>query len=68
MISKDVELRIDNLKDGAVFILNDFLDLTNYENIKKIIQRLINKNKIIKVLDGIYMKPKYSALLNEYLP
>jgi len=35
MISKDVELRIGNLKDGSIFILNDFLDLTNYENIKK---------------------------------
>ena len=68
MISKEVEYRIDNLKDGSIFIINDFIDLTNYENIKKIIQRLINKGVIIKILDGIYMKPKYSTLLNEYLP
>lgn len=68
MISKEVELRIDNYKDGTIFILNDFIDLTNYENIKKIIQRLIAKGSIIKLLDGIYMKPKYSTLLNEYLP
>ena len=31
-------------------------------------QRLTNKGTIVKVLDGIYMKPKYSNLLNEYLP
>ena len=31
-------------------------------------QRLTNKGTIVKVLDGIYMKPKYSILLNEYLP
>ena len=68
MVSKEVELRIDNLKDGSIFILNDFIDITNYENIKKIIQRMINKGIIIKILDGIYMKPKYSSLLNEYLP
>ena len=35
MISKEVECRIDNMKDGSVFIFNDFIDLTNYENIKK---------------------------------
>ena len=68
MVSKEVELIIDNLKDGSIFILNDFIDITNYENIKKIIQRMINKGIIIKILDGIYMKPKYSSLLNEYLP
>ena len=68
MISKEVECRIDNMKDGSVFIFNDFIDLTNYENIKKIMQRLTNKGVIVKVLDGIYMKPKYSILLNEYLP
>ena len=68
MISKEVELKINNLKDGSIFILNDFIDLTNYENIKKIIQRLVKKGVIIKVLDGIYMKPQYSKLLNEYLP
>ena len=68
MISKEVECRIDNMKDGSVFIFNDFIDLTNYENIKKIMQRLTNKGTIVKVLDGIYMKPKYSILLNEYLP
>ena len=68
MISKEVECRIDNMKDGSVFIFNDFIDLTNYENIKKIMQRLTNKGIIVKVLDGIYMKPKYSILLDEYLP
>ena len=68
MISKEVECRIDNMKDGSFFIFNDFIDLTNYENIKKIMQRLTNKGTIVKVLDGIYMKPKYSILLNEYLP
>ena len=68
MVAKEVELRISNSNDGALFILNDFLDLANYENIKKIIQRLVTKGVILKVLDGIYMKPKYSKLLNEYLP
>jgi len=68
MISKDIEQRINNLKDGSLFILSDFLDITNYENSKKTIQRLINRGMIVKVLDGIYMKPKYSILLNEYVP
>ena len=30
MVSKEVKLRIDNLKDGSIFILNDFIDITNY--------------------------------------
>ena len=47
MISKEVEYRIDTLKDGTIFILNDFIDLTNYENIKKIMLSS-NKKLVIK--------------------
>ncbi len=60
MYSKDIENIIDNKEDGELFIINDFLSITSYENVKKIIQRLIKKNKLEKIIDGIYMKPKYS--------
>lgn len=68
MTSKEIERIVDKEKEGHLFILNDFLDLTNYECAKKIIQRLVERKKLEKVLDGIYMKPKYSTYLNSYIP
>ena len=54
MVSKEVELRIDNLKDGSIFILNDFIDITLIKN--KVVHKNIpynpkkdakNKNKYL---------------------
>ena len=67
MYSKEVEKIINNSEAGHLFIINDFLDIASYETIKKIIQRLVNSNCLIKVIDGIYMKPKFSKIFNKNL-
>ena len=34
--------------------------------LKSAIYRLNEQNKITRILDGLYTKPKYSEVLNEY--
>ncbi len=51
---------------GKIFSINDFYDLGTKNTIKSILYRLNEENKIARLLDGLYTKPKYSKILNEY--
>lgn len=68
MISKEIEKKINDANDGELFIMNDFSEYGNYETIKKNIQRLALRNKLQKVYEGIYMKPRFSKLSNSFSP
>ena len=66
IITKKLIDRIDGLSNEAVFIANDFLELAEYETIRKALNRLAEKGKIQKILRGVYYRPRYSRLLQEY--
>lgn len=51
---------------GKIFSINDFYDLGTKNTIKSILYRLNEENEIVRLLDGLYTKPKYSKILNEY--
>lgn len=51
---------------GKIFSINDFYDLGTKNTIKSILYRLSEENEIARLLDGLYTKPKYSKILNEY--
>lgn len=51
---------------GKIFSINDFYDLGKKNTIKSILYRLNEENVIARLLDGLYTKPKYSKILNEY--
>lgn len=51
---------------GKIFSINDFYDLGTKNTIKSILYRLNEENVIARLLDGLYTKPKYSKILNEY--
>ena len=57
---------IDALGHGAVFIANDFLDIAEYETIRKALNRLSGEGRIQKVQRGIYCCPRFSEPLQEY--
>ena len=57
--------RIDNAKDGEIFIHSDFADITNFETIRKNLGRLTEKGKLRRITNGIYEKPKYSKFLKD---
>ena len=58
--------RIDELGNGAVFIANDFIDIADYETIRKALNRLVCDGKIQRVLRGVYFNPRFSEVLQEY--
>ena len=58
--------RIDEAPLGSAFVTSDFTDLAEYETAKKTIARLEKKGTLRRVLRGVYDKPKFSSLLQEY--
>lgn len=67
-IMDKIEQRITHAKEGAIFLTHDFTDVTNITTARKSLGRLVEKNIIRRVTDGIYEKPRYSRLLKEYIP
>lgn len=57
---------IKKLPYGSAFSVSDFTSMEDYELVKKTLQRLEKKGEIRRVIRGIYDKPKYSKVINEY--
>jgi len=58
--------RVEEAPFGSAFVASDFTDLAEYETARKTIARLEKRGAIRRVLRGVYDKPRYSALLQEY--
>ena len=61
-----IRKRISQLPFGSAFVVSDFTDIADYENSKKCLLRLEKELFIRRVMRGVYDKPFYSKLLNEY--
>ena len=59
--------RIIDAPDGSVFTAADFADVADTATIRKSLNRLLHDKQILNVLRGVYVKPKFSSLLNEYV-
>ncbi len=61
--------RIENImseNQGKIFSINDFYELGTKNTIKSVLYRLNKEGKVVRLLDGLYTKPKYSKTLKEY--
>lgn len=63
----EIRLRIEAAKNGSVFVASDFADITETKRISEYLVRLSADNTVICVMRGVFYKPKYSKLLNEYI-
>ena len=61
-----IKTKITYMPEGSAFVVSDFTDIAEYDNAKKCLLRLENQGFIRRVIRGIYDKPHFSALLNEY--
>ena len=59
--------RILAAEDGAVFVAPDFADIADTATIRQGLKRLYQSGIIRRIIRGIYEKPKYSKLLDEYV-
>lgn len=67
-IYNEIKKRIEMLDEGSILFTADFADIASAATIRKCLGRQIEENKIRRVMDGIYEKPVYSKLLQEYIP
>lgn len=63
---QEILSRIRNFESNQVFIANDFFDIAGYETVRSTLNRLVEDKEIIRIMKGIYYKPKYIALIGEY--
>lgn len=63
-----VKNRIDDAKEGTIFVTSDFADIANITTIRKYLGRQVAANSIVRIMNGVYEKPKYSKLLKEFVP
>jgi predicted transcriptional regulator of viral defense system len=61
-----MEMRISAAPEGSAFIVSDFTDIMDYETAKKNIARMEKNSILRRVIRGVYDKPRYSTLLQEY--
>lgn len=67
-IYSDIKERIQDADAGTVFLTSDFRDLASAATIRQCLGRQTQENALRRVLDGVYEKPVYSSLLEEYIP
>ena len=63
---EQIKSRIDALPARSAFVASDFTDIADYQNAKKCLLRLEEGKFVRRVLRGVYDKPYFSGLLNEF--
>lgn len=66
-LEKKIQYRIKRKKD-SVFLLADFQDLSDKDQIMRALRKLIAKNIIIRVGQGVYVRAKISKVTNKPIP
>ena len=66
-LEKRIQYRIKKSKD-FVFMLSDFEDLSNKDQIMRALRALIEKQLILKVGQGVYVKAEISPLTQKLTP
>ncbi|RUA31658.1 MAG: hypothetical protein DSY76_01260, partial [Bacteroidetes bacterium] len=67
-VSKQIEQNILKRKKGQVLFVSDFVKFGNYDTIRKALQRLVKKEKLLRIATGIYYYPKIDKQLGILYP
>ena len=67
-ILKQIRTRIEAATPGDIFIPADFSDLTEARKVTTCLSRLLEDGTLKKVKRGVYMKPRFSKLLDRPVP
>lgn len=54
-------------EDGTIFVTSDFADIADATAIRQCLKRLTESGQLRRIRKGIYEKPRFSKLLNEYV-
>ena len=64
---QEIQERVSTAEDGHIFIASDFADIANANTVRSALYRLVQNGSLRRILNGIFEKPKFSRLLNEYV-
>ena len=64
---QEIRDRILAAEEGSVFVAPDFADIADTATIRQGLKRLYQSGIIRRIIRGVYEKPKYSKLLDEYV-
>lgn len=64
---KELEAQICKFNAGRAFSAFDFLEIAPAATINRSLSRLADDGKIRRIIQGIYDRPEFSALLQEYV-
>lgn len=64
---QEIRERILAAEEGSIFSTSDFADIADTNTVRSALYRLVQEEILRRILKGIYEKPKYSKLLNEYV-
>jgi len=67
-VSSKIANIITKSKKGRLLFVSDFSQYNNYDTVRKVLQRLANKEIIIRISQGIYYYPKTDELLGILYP
>jgi hypothetical protein len=67
-VAEKIRSRIKRFKQGQLFILNDFLDISDKDATKLVISRMVKEGVLKRAYNGVYYKPKINMLLNMEVP
>ena len=60
-----IRKRIQNAPEGSVFIGSDFADIADSATIRQTLKRLVESGDLLRIMHGVYEKPRYSPALGE---
>lgn len=64
----EIKKRIDSLSDGEILFASDFSDVASLATVRKFLGRQAEEGVIRRIFDGVYEKPKYSKVLDSFIP
>lgn len=67
-VEKQIEKSIKSKPKGSLILPDDYLNLGSSDAIRKALDRLENKQVILRVAQGIYVRPKISKLIGPLTP
>ncbi len=67
-ITKKIERVIQSRKKGQIFFVNDFIKYGDYDAVRKTLQRMAQRKKLIRLATGIYYYPKTDKQLGILYP
>ncbi len=62
-----IKERILSMDDGSIFSSSDFADIADANTVRSALFRLVQEGVLRRIINGLFEKPKYSKLLDEYV-